>query len=326
MATAQVKNGKAFEYALLMQFKEKLSAFTQISVSENDDFDTAERYFLELDCRKQAHLRLTSSFAVNFLMDLEPRLKNALSDKDILLLALNGDAKGQSGDVRDVLTIRSLQKWEIGISAKHNHKALKHSRLSAILDFGEKWLGMPCSSQYFTEIKPVFDDLSQKRESGIASKWADCFKNVHKEVYLPILSAFKDELNRLYQLHPTETAQRLLEYVIGREDFYKVISKKDTVEIQAYNLHGTLSSSFVPEDKNEARAVPIIKIPKLKLPTQILGIQSHTDTTLMVFMDNGWQISFRLHTASSKIESSLKFDIQLVSSPSSLFSNTLKLK
>lgn len=32
-------------------------------------------------------------------------------------------------------------------------------------------------------------------------------------------------------------------------------------------------------------------------------------------MDKGWAISFRIHNASSRIEPSLKFDIQLVGIP-----------
>jgi hypothetical protein len=36
-------------------------------------------------------------------------------------------------------------------------------------------------------------------------------------------------------------------------------------------------------------------------------------------MDNGWQISFRIHNASSKVENSLKFDIQLTGQPTDLF-------
>ncbi|WP_374110347.1 HaeIII family restriction endonuclease [uncultured Streptococcus sp.] len=35
-------------------------------------------------------------------------------------------------------------------------------------------------------------------------------------------------------------------------------------------------------------------------------------------MDNGWTISFRIHNASSRIEPSLKFDIQLIGFPSAI--------
>lgn len=36
-------------------------------------------------------------------------------------------------------------------------------------------------------------------------------------------------------------------------------------------------------------------------------------------MDNGWQISFRIHNASSKVEPSLKFDVELIGQPTGLF-------
>jgi len=45
-----------------------------------------------------------------------------------------------------------------------------------------------------------------------------------------------------------------------------------------------------------------------------------------VALNEGWQISFRIHNASSRIEASLKFDINLVSTPRSLFVNQLFLK
>ena len=35
--------------------------------------------------------------------------------------------------------------------------------------------------------------------------------------------------------------------------------------------------------------------------------------------DEGWTISMRIHNASSRIEPSLKFDVQLVSLPSSIY-------
>lgn len=81
---------------------------------------------------------MVSSAAINFLVDIEPRLSNSISPKDTLQLEIVSDSEGQSGDVRDVLAIRLLQKWEIGISAKNNHRAVKHSRLSQKIDFGDK--------------------------------------------------------------------------------------------------------------------------------------------------------------------------------------------
>ena len=225
---------------------------------------------------------------------------------------------GQTGNVRDVLAIRSLQKWGIAISAKNNHRAVKHSRLSNDIDFGLKWLNIPCSKDYFAEIKPIFDNLAKLRtESKSTQKW-DTLGDYHSSICVPILNAFRKELIRLDAGNTGILAQRLLEYLIGRQDFYKVIKGNKKVEIQAYNLHGTLNLPF-------ENIKPKAKIQKLKLPTRLIEViyQENSKTTLLVTLNEGWQISFRIHNASSRIEPSLKFDINLVSAPHSLFSNQL---
>ncbi|MDO7253753.1 HaeIII family restriction endonuclease [Helicobacter cappadocius] len=66
---------------------------------------------------------------------------------------------------------------------------------------------------------------------------------------------------------------------------------------------------------------PKIIIPEIELPTRIIEIafKNNSKTTVILTMDNGWSISFRIHNASSKIEPSLKFDIQLQSKPENIF-------
>ncbi len=316
----QTTNGKAFEYALLNAFLERLKIITAVSVVENNAFETAQKCYNYFGKTEKGLYDLNASFAVNFLIDLEPRLSNGISKKDILELEIVSDKLGQSGDVRDVLAVRSLQKWEIGISAKNNHRAVKHSRLSNIIDFGEKWLNAPCSPQYFFEINPIFDRLANiRRESKATAVWS-ALGDYHTAVYIPILNAFKKELLRLDRENPKVVARKLVEYLIGNQDFYKVIKGGNKVEIQSYNLHGTLNLPF--QDIK-----PKIKIPKLKLPNRLIEIvyQDNSKTTLLVSLTEGWQISFRIHNASSKIEPSLKFDINLVSSPHTLFTNHLTL-
>ena len=261
---------------------------------------------------------MVASFAVNFLLDIEPRLSNGISDKDILQLEIVSDKEGQTGDVRDVLAIRSLQKWEIGISAKNNHRAVKHSRLSNDIDFGKKWLGFPCSVDYFEEVKPIFDNLAKLRTASKATQKWDTLGDYHTSVYVPILDAFKNELLRLDAENTGVIAEKLIEYLIGNQDFYKVIKGSNKVEIQAYNLHGTLNLPF-------EGVKPKAKVPKLKLPSRLIEVvyQENSKTTLLVTLNEGWQISFRIHNASSRIEPSLKFDINLVSAPHSLFTNQL---
>ena len=43
----------------------------------------------------------------------------------------------------------------------------------------------------------------------------------------------------------------------------------------------------------------------------------------MMVLDEGWQISFRIHYASSLLETSLKFDINLIGNPPILFTQHL---
>ena len=318
--STQTINGKAFEYALLFEFYERLKDLTSVTIIENDPYKTALKCFLGFNEEEQNHYKLTASFSVNFLLDIEPRLANGINNNDILQLEIVSDKAGQSGDVRDVLAIRSLQKWEIGISAKNNHRAVKHSRLSNDIDFGLKWLNTPCSKNYFTEIKPIFDNLASLRKASKATQKWDTLGDYHTSVYIPILNAFKDELLKLDANNPGIVAERLVKYLIGHQDFYKVIKSKSKVEIQAYNLHGTLNLPF-------ENIKPKAKMPRLKLPNRLIEIvyQENSTTTLLVTLNEGWQISFRIHNASSRIEPSLKFDINLVSSPHTLSTNHLFL-
>jgi ribosome-associated toxin RatA of RatAB toxin-antitoxin module len=253
-------------------------------------------------------------------MDVEPRLSNDFGDKDILQLEILSDNHGKLGDVRDVLAIRLLQKWEIGVSAKNNHKAVKHSRLSSKIDFGEKWLGIKASKKYFNAVTPIFNKLDKiKRQSNKKKKWSE-IGNYHKTVYLPILSAFTQELKRLYKKNPKIAAANLVGYLVGNKDFYKVIKRKNIIEIHAYNIKGTLNLPF-------KKIQPKYITPKVALPTKILDVELKMDseTTAIVRMNNDWTLSFRIHNASTRVESSLKFDIHLLKSPKNLFKNTLNI-
>lgn len=318
--STQTKNGKAFEYAILKEFQEKLERATTVEVLENNALLTAQKHFNSFDKIGQGEFLLYASFAVNFLIDIEPRLSNSFDENDILQLEILTDDKGQDGDVRDVVAIRLLQQWEIGISAKNNHKAVKHSRLSNKIDFGEKWLGTKSSKQYFDEIRPIFDSLEKMRIESNKTKTWKSLGDYHPTIYTPILEAFKTELLRIYNTNPSRVASILVEYLIGNKDFYKVIKSKKNIEIQAYNLHGTLNLPF--KDIN-----PKFNTPKVNLPTEIINISYKEDTltTLIVELNNDWTLSFRIHNASSRIEPSLKFDINLLKAPNSLFTNKLSI-
>lgn len=312
---SQTINGKAFEYALLNEFLERLKTITSVSVVESEPYKTALKCYLSFNEKDKSHYTLVASFAVNFLIDIEPRLSHGISDADILQLEILSDKEGQIGDVRDVLAIRSLQQWEIGVSAKNNHRAVKHSRLSNDIDFGQKWLGIPNSETYFSEIKPIFAFLEEKRNRDKNTKW-NSISNKSDRVYVPILNAFKKELEKLNDENPEIVPEKLVKYLIGSNDFYKIIKGKKKIEIHAFNLYGSLNQS---SGANKPKG----KVTKVKLPDRLIEIvfKKNSKTTLLITLNEGWQFSCRIHSAKSTIETSLKFDINLVSTPHSLFTN-----
>lgn len=315
----QTITGKAFEYALLYEFYEKLKGLTKTEILENAPFKLAEGYFDSFNEVEQGKYRLSASLATTLLLDIEPKLSHSIAEKDVLQLEIISDSQAQSGDVRDVLAIRSFQKWEIGISAKNNHRAVKHSRLSNNIDFGKKWLGIPCSQTYFDEINPIFNKLEQDRKiSGGKMTWKE-YGNYHDSVYIPVLDAFIKELSRITSEHP-EAAASLVHYLVGNKDFYKVVKRPKFVEVQAFNLNGTMNA---PSKVKR----PYDKVSKLRLPDEVVKIsyKNKSKNTIIVNLDQGWEIAFRIHNASSKIESSLKFDINLISTPQTLFSTKIYL-
>jgi len=316
----QMITGKSFEFALLNEFKEKLSSKTTVEVIDNNSLQIAKDCFSKLENTEQSRYKLSASFAVNFLMDVEPRLSNGIDKNDILQLEIMSDDKGKQGDVRDVVAIRLVQKWEIGVSAKNNHKAVRHQRLSDTLDFGKKWLGKPCSQVYFNDICHIFSGLRRiRKNSGATTTWKS-LGDFHTDILRPILEAFKKELLCIHSANQQEVAEKLVEFLIGSKDFYKVIQTKKAVEIQAFNLRGTLNKSF-------NSISPKYITPRVMLPTKILDVHfiEGRNNTLIVKLDNEWSFSFRIHNASSRVEPSLKFDVTLLMSPKSLFKNTLKM-
>lgn len=314
---SQVKSGKAFEFALLNAFYNLLRDNKMIvNVLDNQSLTYAMQYYAELHTVDRQAYDTAAKAAVSFFPDVEPMLLYQKGNSSINL-SLASDSRGQKGDVRDVLIQSSIKKWSIGISAKNNHKAVKHPRLSQTIDFGKAWLDLPASNNYFEKIEPIFSKLKKLKNNSPKTKWSE-LGNIQQDFYLPILKHFKEELLRLDIHNKGIVATRLIEYLIGKQDFYKVIKTKGMITIQAFNLQGSLNL-------NSPYRKPSAKIPKLILPDRIidLSLKRGSKSTLELTMSNGWQMSFRIHNASSRIEPSFKFDINLISTPESLFSTNL---
>lgn len=317
MSGIQNTNGKAFEYACLLALYKMLSTYEDVTVEDNTALMTARQKYSSLSESDSNKLLEAANAAARVIIHLEPQLEFPQNNIP-LFLSIQTDAKGMTGDVRDVLCIRRQNQWQIGLSCKHNHCAVKHSRLSDTIDFGQDWFGTPCSQRYFNEIAPLFDGLRQLRDNarreGKQALWSE-LQNKAQDYYVPVLHAFIKELKQLAVNNPN-VPNALIRYLLGRYDFYKIIAddKHKTTRIEAINLAGTLNRS-------SGKSVSIVNVPHLRLPAHFYHIdfKPSSDNTIEVICDEGWTISMRIHNASSKIEPSLKFDVNLVSLPNTIY-------
>lgn len=314
MAT-QTQTGKAFEYALINETYNILTlrGFI-INLTIDSSYNTALACYNVFNARLQSRYSKAAITAIEYIITLEPRLVTPQGSLDILTLQLQPDSAGANGDVRDLLFIRSNQNWEIGVSAKNNHTALKHSRLSNVKDFGNSWVGIPCSPSYFTAINQIFTKLSALKSLGTA--WKNV-PNSHVDYYQPLLAAFVNELTFINS-NNARVPQALISYLVGKHDFYKIIKKNKEVLVYAFNIHGTLGKSI-----NGTRSLSPVR--KLALPTQIVQFKMVPGLagTLSMICDQGWQISFRIHSAETLVIPSLKFDVNLVGNPATMHTNHL---
>ena len=312
MSNKSNNQGRAYEFSYLITLFEEISKVRPAKIEENNSYFAAERAWNTLTESEKTMYKISALAGVNTIFDLEPLILDDSDDE--LELKIQSDDKGKEGDVRDVLIIRRGIEWEIGLSVKHNHFAVKHSRLFKNLDFGKKWYGINCSKQYWRDIKPVFDYLDCEKQKG--SKWSD-LPNKEHDVYVPLLNAFKGELERQSLLFGRDIPKLMVEYLLGKFDFYKVIGidSKKIIQIQSYNLRGTLNRQGNMRKRS-------IELPITTLPTRIISIGYKPDSknTLELYLDGGWQFSFRIHNASTKVESSLKFDIQIIGMPTTIVS------
>lgn len=311
MSEQSNNQGRAYEYICLTTLCNEIGKLRSVEIEQNSAYNAAFHAWSLITPLFQNLLTESAKSAVATIFDMEPMIIEP--SNDLLKLKIQTDNEGKDGDVRDIVISRKDVQWEIGLSLKHNHFAVKHSRLAKSLDFGEKWFNIPCSDKYWADIKPIFDYLKIQKDNK--RNWRE-LPHKDKEVYIPLLQAFMDEIIRSSNSN-AEVPQRMVEYLLGEFDFYKVISidSRRITQIQTYNLHGRL---------NQASRIskPKIEVPIAYLPTRIVSLEfkPNSTNTVELYMDGGWQFSFRIHNASTKVETSLKFDIQIVGMPTTIIS------
>lgn len=304
--------GRAFEYACIHALLDAISEHRSVSIIKDRVYNHCLDSWNMIPVAEKSVNQLAAISAIPTIFELEPMMIEQTEGS--LVLSIQSDAKGKTGDVRDILVSREDVKWEIGFSLKHNHFAVKHSRLSSHLDFCNSWFGIPCTKEYWNDVRPIFDRLKILKDNKI--KWNQMTDKA-ESVYIPILNAFRQEIIRQYSSHGSIVPIRMVEYLLGEFDFYKVISveSKRFTTIEPFNLKGTLN-----QESNKAK--PVRLIDQLVLPSKILAIEmkNKSNNTIEMYLDGGWSFSFRIHNASTMVEPSLKFDVQFLGLPANIVS------
>jgi hypothetical protein len=270
-------NGRALEYIIVKEIEQK-SPQNQIQLTPHaiQAQQKDKQKYLSLPRKNQL---IYKRCAERIYMWLEEEF--SISSESLIVDRLS-DKHGREGDVTDIRILGSL--LQINLSVKHNHKALKHQRPASTAQhcgfpkktpedrkFREEYKAIVGSFQVIAQNSLNFRDL----EEGV----------VFTHLYRPICDLVAQSINQLCQ--SSTNANHLLNFLLGRTDFYKIIldAKLNELHIQFFNKPSNISSVFA---------------------------ESHENYVKLTF-DRLWKISMRLHTASSRIalSPSLKFDTQL---------------
>lgn len=319
----QVKNGKAFEYAIAKQYCDYINQQgVKAEIVIDDAYNVAKGYFERFEASVQEKYNNAAYQTIATMLKIEPGLLAQKNSDDTLRICLQNDAEGQRGDVRDIVFSRFNPSWEIGFSAKNNNDAVKHNRLSDTIDFGVKWeLGESCSQDYWNCVKPMFAKIRKLKNENPLISWEDIGTETKvEEYYKPLLRAFRDEMMRMNS-GQDHLPEKLISYLVGHYPFYKIIKddSHNMVIVKAFNINGMLN-------KVVNRIKPQYKTPKILMPTRIIEFDfdpKHPKDTLTMTLDEGWQISFRIHSADNPIVPSFKFDVRLLGNPPILFTQHL---
>ncbi|HHV6870707.1 TPA: HaeIII family restriction endonuclease, partial [Haemophilus influenzae] len=166
MSNKSNDNGRAYEFAFINELGRIATQNQNINIEKNSSYYVVEKSWNTLsDVEKEKYTK-SAITGINLITSLEPIIEDG---NGVLNLKIQADNKGELGDVRDILIQRENINWEIGLSLKHNHFAVKHSRLSHKIDFSEKWFQLPSSQNYWDNIIPIFEKLEIYKKDKI--KW-----------------------------------------------------------------------------------------------------------------------------------------------------------
>lgn len=128
MSNASNNQGRAYEFVCLNSLYEAINKIRPAKIVRNSSYLAAENAWETLTHGEQTLYALSAKSTIETIFALEPNIVEQSSD--ILNLYIQNDQHGEEADVRDIIIERKDIIWEIGLSIKHNHMAVKHSRIN----------------------------------------------------------------------------------------------------------------------------------------------------------------------------------------------------
>lgn len=266
--------GRAYEFALCNQI---IYTFSNIELTDRAELEQQRdmEHFYDLDYdTKNAYIKSAELICNNWLVKkIDPQEKYTLDRLP--------DRAGVEGDVTDIRIMSEVEK--INISLKHNHDALKHPRLTRV----PSWVGLESDDNYETIHDRIWDDFFKQAEK--ANPTATLFRDltaidadfINDNLYNPFCTFISNYLSK--KTSSSQSVKHMFDFLVGTYDFYKIIDRKDCITIQDF-----------------------INMPK---PNTVIIRQTDRSHIAMTF-DNGVILDLRLHTASSRLIRSIKFDVR----------------
>jgi len=277
------RNGRALEYKIINFLSSSESIFkTSLSSQASSDQKRDQPKYNNLPNElKIGYLRCAQI--------VHDWLSNIFIDKAITIHKIT-DNEAKKGDVTDIRIIGA--KRQVNLSIKHNHSALKHQRPPTTAN----WCGYPKKSiedlEFRKKYKRVIDIflLKSKKDVPKAKYFRDLVINkksyIKDNLYEPVCVLVAEAINNLCK--NKECVESLFRFLVGSIRFYKIIDKPKEVIMLDFT---TVSS-----------------------PEKVQATLRDKSYIYLTF-SNGWKISMRLHTASSRLGKSLKFDTQACNFP-----------
>lgn len=244
------------------------------------------------------------------------------------LLKLEGDwithivapeqSAGIKGDPRDLILFAESadeERREIGISCKKDSTEVKSLRLGEgnveQLWFkhhqGRGVVGQYETTKHFrTALRQVHQELEACRT--LYDRFSEIpVDRAEEQIFAPAINAFCTLIKDLELAHGQSFTQDLFQSVFGTKDYYLFKSGQRAI-IEGYNLRGDLNIKKIP--------LPVRSLYLAMVDKNRSGVERYT----RLFFEHGWTVSYRLKNGDSRISKSvLKFTIELVGKPSSLF-------